>query len=85
MASKKPTTELVTVPNFIFPQGDPFDYENEGGAERPIEVRFYNGSIELIQKGDYKQPETILIDTKYLKELFNEIQAHLPEAEKRWK
>lgn len=84
MGKKKPTTELVIVPNFTFNQGDPFS-GNDLSVERPIEVRFYNGSIELVQQGDYKQPEKILIDTKYLKELFNEILAHLPEAEKKWK
>ena len=85
MAKRKPTTELVTVPNFTFNQGDPFSGDGSLSVERPIEVRFYNGSIELVQQGNYpQQPEKILISTEYLKELFNEISAHLPESKKRW-
>lgn len=69
--------DLMTVPTFVFNQGDVFD---ENGAERPIHVDYYNGSICLRQyDGDVK--EEIIISEDYLHSLFKEIKKHLPDAQ----
>ena len=61
---------LITVPTFTFNQiGD----EN---LEQPIQVSFYNGTIELSQNDD-----SINILPEKVKELFKEILKHQKEAE----
>jgi hypothetical protein len=71
--------KLITVPTFIFQQGDMWD--QEGDSEKPIHVDYYNGSICLRQDGEYEKQEEIIISPKYLNALFKEIKKHLPEAE----
>lgn len=72
-------SELITVPTFIFNQGTLLEVQ---GAERPIHVDFYNGTIVLRQDGQYDQQEEIKISPEYLEKLFRKIKKHLPEAEK---
>ena len=67
--------QLIRVPSFVFLQGDIGD-ENH---ERPIEVRFYNGSIGLHQE-DGQYTHDITIHPDHLNGLFREITRHLPEA-----
>lgn len=69
-------TGLVTVPTFIFEQGDVFT--GEGNAEYPIQVCYYNGYIEITQNGN----SIILLNDKR-KNFFREVNGHLPEA-KGW-
>lgn len=66
-------TDLVTVPSFLF----------HNGEEQPIQVSYYNGSIELSQYhyGNHLS-NTILIDPGQVKELLKEILKHKPKAEK---
>lgn len=64
--------DLITVPCFIFNQGDPIDT-----GEMPIHVLYFNGGIE-IRQGD----DTVYINPDYLNKLFTEIKRHLPEAER---
>lgn len=70
-------TDLITVPTFTFRQGKHSDNSFE---ENPIQVSFYNGSIELRQEGEFDQDESILISPKYLDALFKSIKKSLPEA-----
>jgi len=70
--------DLITVPTFTFKQGNIFNADPE--VERPITVSYYNGTIELLQDGEYDQPEKILIHPSFLNKLFQEIKKHLPEA-----
>lgn len=69
-------SELITVPTFVFNQGDLGDMK----FELPIHVDYYNGTIVLRQDGDYDAQETINISPEYLDKLFKEIKKHLPEA-----
>lgn len=71
--------ELITVPTFVFNQGDVFNGENN--VERPIIVSYYDGTIDLQQEGEYDKPERILITPEYLDKLFKEIKKHQKEAE----
>lgn len=69
--------ELITVPTFIFEQGDIFD-----GGEFPIQVCYNNGSdigscIELMQDG-----KSIIINYPYLKKLCKEIEKHHETAQR---
>ena len=66
--------ELITVPTFTFDQGDVFDLDS--GSERPVSVRYYDGSIEMEQNG-----ESIIISPKYAKALFKEVVKHMDEAQ----
>jgi hypothetical protein len=70
--------ELITVPTFTFDQGDAFS--GNDNVERPIQVKYWNGTIELKQNG-----ETVLILPDYLESLFKEIKKHLPHANKALK
>lgn len=67
-------TDLITVPTFTFNQGDPF--AGEGNVERPIQVSFYNGSIELKQDGEFDNPETIILNPDCVDKLFRAIKKH---------
>jgi hypothetical protein len=69
-------SELTSVPMFVFYQGTP----GNNNWERPIEVRFYNGSIELSQQGEYTQSERISIHSDFVVALLKEIKKHLPDA-----
>ena len=63
-------TELNTMPNFLFEQ------RNEDGiAENPILVKYWNGIIEFKQ-GD----EEVLIDWDTFNDLVKEVKRHMPEA-----
>lgn len=68
--------DLTTVPMFVFYQGQPGDVD----YERPIEVKYYNGSIELAQEGEFPVQERVSIHPAHVKALLKEIQKHLPEA-----
>lgn len=68
---------LITVPTFTFRQGNHSDGTFE---ENPIQVSFYNGSIELSQEGQFDQDESIIISPNHVKALFRAIQKHTPEA-----
>jgi hypothetical protein len=70
-------TDLITVPTFVFHQGDLGDET----FEMPIHVDFYNGTIVLRQKGDYDTLEEIKIAPENLDALFKEIKRHKPSAE----
>jgi hypothetical protein len=70
-------TELITVPTFVFHQGDLGD----DTFEMPIHVDFYNGTIVLRQKGDYDQMEEIKLSPENLDVLFKEIKRHKLDAE----
>lgn len=63
-------TQLVTVPSFMF----------DNGIEKSIQVNYYNGSIELVQDGDFDTPDRILLDPDAMRRLFKDIVKHLPEA-----
>lgn len=65
--------ELTTVPSFIFPQGDAF--QDDLNVEYPIEVKYYNGAIELSQN-----ESSITIGVDFLNAFFKEVKKHLPEA-----
>lgn len=65
--------ELTTVPTFTFPQGDTF--QGDINAEYPIEVKYYNGTIELCQNDN-----AICIGMDFVNALFKEVKKHLPEA-----
>lgn len=64
-------TELRTVPTFTFYQID------EDGMEQPINVIYWNGSIELEQSNS-----SILLYPDTIKELFKQIQKNIPEAQR---
>jgi hypothetical protein len=64
-------TELCTVPSFTFYQ------DNEGESEQPINVRYWNGSVELEQGNN-----SVLINPDNLKALFKAIDKNLPEAKR---
>lgn len=70
------TTELITVPTFTFNQGE----FGETDWEKPIQVSFYNGQIELSQDGEYDDPERITLHPDHFMQLFKEIKKHFPEA-----
>ena len=57
-------TNLSTLPHITVYQDD-----MEDSQERPINVTWYNGSIELEQGG-----QTILIEPNHLNKLFNAIK-----------
>lgn len=63
-------TQLITVPSFVF----------DNGTEIPIQVNYYNGSIELRQAGNFDTPETIMLDPSEVKSLIKAIIKHQPEA-----
>lgn len=66
-------TDLVTVPCFVF----------HNGEEQPIQVAYYNGTIELSQYHyGNSTVNSIGIDPKQVKEFLKEILRHKPEAEK---
>lgn len=67
-------SKLITIPNFTFTQGDPFDLEE--GTEYPIEVQYYRDSICLVQNGN-----EILISGSHYKKLFKEAAKHYEEAQ----
>lgn len=69
--------DLITVPCFNFEQGDPYGEER---SERPIQVKYYNGSMCLEQAGN-----EIIILPEYFEKLVKEIRKHMPEANRRWK
>lgn len=71
--------ELISVPTFIFNQGEIFQDET---CEKPIHVDYYNGTIVLRQDGEFKQQEEIKISPIFLEKLFKEIKKHQPNAEK---
>ncbi len=62
-------TELITVPSFIFHQDDEDNYET------PIQVNYYNGSIELVQKD-----KSVLLTYDSFEKLFKDIKKHKTEA-----
>jgi hypothetical protein len=64
-------SHLTTVPSFVFWQS------TEEDIEEPVQVSYYNGTIELKQ-GD----NDINIHPALAKALFKEILKHQPEAEK---
>lgn len=66
--------ELITVPCFNFPQGDPF--AGDGNAEVLIQVQYYDNCISLQQEDN-----SIVIHPKYFEALVREIRKHKPEAE----
>lgn len=70
-------SELITVPTFTFQQG-----KNSDGtfAENPIQVSFYNGTINLSQEGQFMENDSINISTAHFEKLFKEIKKHYPEA-----
>lgn len=70
---------LITVPTFTFNQGDIF--LGEGNAERPIQVNYYSGSIELVQEGEYEDAGRIAILPEHLDKLFKAIKKHQKDAE----
>lgn len=63
-------TQLITVPSFIF----------DNGTEIPVQVNYYNGSIELVQTGDFDTPDRIVLDPDTIKDLIKAIIKHQPEA-----
>lgn len=72
-------SNLITVPNFIFSQGDVFD-----GDEWPIQVCYYNGKegdtlIELKQEDRYIN----FTNLQQLKKLVKEVEKHHDEASKK--
>lgn len=71
------TTELITVPTFTFNQGE----FGETDWEKPIQVSFYNGQIELRKTGNTmirKESHFIqIILCNCLKKLKNIFQKHL--------
>jgi hypothetical protein len=69
-------SELTTVPMFVFYQGNLGD----GDWEKPIEVKYYNGCIQLEQQGEYAQPEKISVHPEFVVALLKEIKKHLPDA-----
>lgn len=69
--------ELITVPTFVFNQGDVF---SENGAERPVHIDYYNGSV-CIRQYDGDEKNEIVLSPEFVKPLFKEIIKHLPEAE----
>ena len=71
--------DLTTVPTFTFRQGSLFDGDID--VERPITVKFYNGSISIEQEGEFDKDEIVLFHPKFLKAFCKEILKHLPEAE----
>lgn len=73
-------SDLITAPTFTFRQG-----KNSNGSfeENPIQVSFYNGTIELRQEGDYEQDETVQLSPQYVNALFKAIKKNMPEA-KEW-
>ena len=64
---------LTTVPNFVFPNGN----------ESPIQVSYYNGSIELsqVELGSTKST-AIILSPEIVRAFLNEILKHQPEANK---
>lgn len=70
-------TELITVPTFVFSQGELGD----DTYETPIHVDFYNGSIVLRQDGNYAAQEKITIHPDFVEALFREIKRHKKDAE----
>ncbi len=72
--------ELITVPTFTFKQGK---HSNDNFEESPIQVSFYNGSIELSQEGEFDVDERVLISPKHVEALFKAIKKNMPEA-KLW-
>lgn len=67
-------SELITVPNFTFEQGDIFEQDID--SERPISVQYYANGITLEQGGN-----EIIISPVYLDKLFREIKKHKPAAD----
>lgn len=63
-------TRLSRLPHFTFYQD-----EYEGVHEDPINVTYYNGSIELEQNGN-----EILIEPNHLKSLMKSVIKNFPEA-----
>lgn len=70
--------DLITVPSFVFQQGDPFDQDPL--SEQFIHVQYYDGTIVLEQEGN-----EVKISPDYFEALFKEIRKHKPEAEKALK
>jgi hypothetical protein len=67
--------ELITVPSFIYEQGDLFG--GDTNIERPIRVEYYNGSICL----DQGENGSIVILPEHVEKLFKEIKKHRKDAE----
>lgn len=63
---------LTTVPTLLFPNGE----------EMPIQVSFYNGSIELKQVFFNSDEHTISLSPERIVALLNAIKKHQKEAEK---
>lgn len=64
-------THLTTVPTFVFANGD----------ELPIQVSFYNGSIELSQvEFGADRKRTITLSPQKVTALLNQIRRHQKEA-----
>ena len=68
---------LITVPTFTYQQGKHFD---DSFKENPIQVSFYNGSIELSQEGGSDENKTVLIHPDHFEPLFKAIKKNMPEA-----
>lgn len=65
-------THLTTVPTFVFANGD----------ESPIQVSFYNGSIELSQvEFGTDRKRVISLSPQKVTALLNQIKKHQKEAE----
>lgn len=63
-------TRLSRLPHFTFYQD-----EYEGFQEDPVNVTYYNGTIELEQNGN-----EIMIEPHHLKSLMKSVLKNLPEA-----
>lgn len=75
-------TELITVPTFIFNQGELL---TDNDSEFPIQVTYWNdGEMVELKTLNYTN-ESIIIRTKDLKSLFKEIERHLSEATNKLK